>query len=162
MGNRLAKQRSYYYYGARGPAPRRGYASYDDSEDAGPDEATDASSSASSSSSSRSYATPRSAPLLCFFSPAEEHEGRGAGWGGEVVGISRRKGCRSLNHWSVAFRPEVDVARLPPQISGFRTRVPVEVCRARCELGQALYISTIDGRASGSGSSYSSSSGAEG
>ncbi|KAI0019727.1 hypothetical protein F4780DRAFT_780217 [Xylariomycetidae sp. FL0641] len=55
------------------------------------------------------------------------------GWGGDVRGLARRKGCRNPEHYVLAFQPwaESDAAAArPDRLMGIRTRLPPR-CRNR-------------------------------
>ncbi|KAI0848158.1 hypothetical protein F5Y00DRAFT_262793 [Daldinia vernicosa] len=53
------------------------------------------------------------------------------GWGGNVVGVKRRKGCITRDHWALKFRPGIDASQLPRRIKGFRTKIPSR-CKENC------------------------------
>ncbi|KAI2466484.1 hypothetical protein F4781DRAFT_434358 [Annulohypoxylon bovei var. microspora] len=84
------------------------------------------------------------ADLCCYpwfegASAEEEDEEEETSWGGAVVGIVRRKGCTTPDHWALAFRSDIDVTQLPRRINGFRTRIPSR-CKRTCSYWQPVFI----------------------
>ncbi|KAK6956404.1 hypothetical protein Daesc_001681 [Daldinia eschscholtzii] len=61
----------------------------------------------------------------------ETWDEEGGGWGGKVVGIQRKKGCITRDHWALKFRSEIDTSQLPRRIKGFRTNIPSR-CKKNC------------------------------
>ncbi|KAI0540351.1 hypothetical protein GGR58DRAFT_522285 [Xylaria digitata] len=60
-----------------------------------------------------------------------------SGWGGDVGGYARRKGCKAPAHYAVAFRPGVDASSFPDKVGllwRYRTRLP-GVCHDRTPSG---------------------------
>ncbi|KAI2781340.1 hypothetical protein F4815DRAFT_444518 [Daldinia loculata] len=61
---------------------------------------------------------------------SQERDSSG-GWRGNVVGVKRRKGCVTRDHWALKFRPGIDTTQLPRRIKGFRTKIPSR-CKENC------------------------------
>ncbi|KAI8957108.1 hypothetical protein F5Y11DRAFT_352910 [Daldinia sp. FL1419] len=79
------------------------------------------------------YGSRRVFPELCRCPQGDgsQDRERWGGWGGKVVGIQRRKGCKTSDHWALNLRPDIDVLRLPRRIKGFRTKIPGR-CKKTC------------------------------
>ncbi|KAL7621342.1 hypothetical protein AAE478_008663 [Parahypoxylon ruwenzoriense] len=166
MGNLLGRPRCYYVSYYRDPIPADGYcadsprhsdyyARGDDGNDSREEEDDDEYGSCSSSDDPGPprYLFGLSCLPMCDDRPRGE---TGTSWGGNVVGVARRKGCRTRDHWSLAFRPDIDASQLPPRVAGFRVQIPRELCRRTCELGQRYYVLDVGGDAysGGGGGAY--------
>ncbi|KAI0384509.1 hypothetical protein F5Y04DRAFT_277885 [Hypomontagnella monticulosa] len=67
-----------------------------------------------------------------------------SGWGGSIVGIARRRGCKNQDHWALAFSPGTDLSQLPKRIEGFRTHIPRR-CRRECgRARRRIYIYAVE------------------
>ncbi|KAI8632907.1 hypothetical protein F5Y19DRAFT_491538 [Xylariaceae sp. FL1651] len=58
------------------------------------------------------------------------------GWGGDVKGLARRKGCTNFRHYALAFRPGTELPTPPEELGPrkYRTRLP-EKCQGRTPRG---------------------------
>ncbi|KAI1803774.1 hypothetical protein F4811DRAFT_553561 [Daldinia bambusicola] len=61
----------------------------------------------------------------------DESWGSRGGWGGKIVGIQRKKGCITRDHWALKFRSGIDTSQLPRRVKGFRTKIPSR-CKKNC------------------------------